>query len=330
MKRIVLLAVSIIFSICTLVGCGDNTSDTYSETTSEPIATSTTYSEQEQYYLDNYYRAKHILIRNENRTNLEAEELCTDLYKQVQNGKDFDLLIQEYSEDPGCAKNPDGYFFTDGQMVIEFENAVKSIDIGEFTTCKSDYGYHVIQRLALDETPEIFEEGYKNNVADSSNKVTHFAITKDEFIEQYNMEFKKLNDNDMIENAYSELLKADRCSVQTPDDTRIPNATKMYKYNQTSGRIPKELKIYTDKNENCVAVTVACSDNISNAALSFQIDTVCRAAYIAITKDNNYDNYVASTTNVQTGNGYEYAFSNGGGTIFFTIMPGNYISDIMN
>lgn len=78
--------------------------------------------------------------------------------QQVQNGKDFDLLIQEYSEDPGCAKNPDGYIFTDGQMIIEFENAVKSIDIGEFTTCKSDYGYHIIQRLALDEIPELFSD----------------------------------------------------------------------------------------------------------------------------------------------------------------------------
>lgn len=263
MKRMILLAVSIIFSICSLVGCGENKSDTHPEVTSEPVATSTTYSEQEQYYLDNYYRAKHILIMTENRTSLEAEELCDDLYKQAQNGKDFDLLIREYSEDPGCAKNPNGYFFTDGQMVLEFENAVKSIDIGEFTTCKSYYGYHVVQRLALDETPEIFEEGYENSVANNANITEndkYFDITRTEFIKKYDDLYDELYDNE-----FKGLDFADYPSYVYDCDKDIlslhPNAYKMYSYDATlytSGiqeTLNKFVQIIVDKDDNVINVS---------------------------------------------------------------------------
>lgn len=52
MKRIILLVMSFAVSMCLLVGCGDNKSDTYSEVTSEPVATSTTDSEQKNNVVD--------------------------------------------------------------------------------------------------------------------------------------------------------------------------------------------------------------------------------------------------------------------------------------
>lgn len=133
------------------------------------------YSEKEQYYLNNYYRAKHILVFTEDLETGKKIENAEQKIDEVQarinivlaSGEDikeaFDDLIEQYSEDPGCAKNPNGYFFKDGEMVKEFENAVKSIGIGEVTTCESEYGYHFVLRLALDETPEIFEEGFKKS-----------------------------------------------------------------------------------------------------------------------------------------------------------------------
>lgn len=137
------------------------------------------YSEKEQYYLDNYYRAKHILIFTEDLETGKKIENVEQKIDEVQarinivlaSGEDikeaFDDFIEDYSEDPGCATNPNGYFFKDGEMVKEFENAVKSIGIGEVTTCESEYGYHFVLRLALDETPEIFEEGFKKSGLDA-------------------------------------------------------------------------------------------------------------------------------------------------------------------
>lgn len=300
MKRIIFLAVSIIFSICSLVGCGENKSDTYPEVTSEPVAASTTYSEQEQYYLDNYYRAKHILIMTENRTSLEAKDLCDDLYEQAQNGKDFDLLIREYSEDPGCAKNPNGYFFTDGQMVIEFENAVKSIDAGEFTTCKSDYGYHVVQRLSLDETPEIFEEGYKNSVANNDNITEndkHFDITRTEFINKYNELFDELNYDPY--DTYSPFADYPTRTYEPTEDVLLsnPNTYKIYEYN-TSYVSPEwvsylpdsYVRIFVDKDDNVIGVTISTFNDYNlrtNQVWKEFVYDECTATYMAITGESN-------------------------------------------
>ncbi len=129
-----------------------------------------TEEEKQEYFKNKYRRAKHILIATSETVTgkkLTEEELdaakvkAEDLFKRAQNGENFDALISEFSEDPGSKTNPDGYVFTDNTMVIEFQDGVDSIKPGEFTLVKSDLGYHVIQRLALDETPEFFNAEYE-------------------------------------------------------------------------------------------------------------------------------------------------------------------------
>lgn len=128
-----------------------------------------TDDEKKQYFKDNYYRAKHILLSTEGADDAAKAELkikAEELMARAQAGEDFDALVAEFSEDPGSATNPDGYFFTAGEMVEPFENAVKECEIGKITMCESDFGYHVILRLALDETQEMFDSEYAN-IADS-------------------------------------------------------------------------------------------------------------------------------------------------------------------
>ena len=75
-------------------------------------------------------------------------------------------------KDPGMESNQDGYFFTDGEMVSEFEDATKSIEPGEITMCKSDYGYHIIKRLPIDESDSKFGEYLENNKSAVQSAVT--------------------------------------------------------------------------------------------------------------------------------------------------------------
>lgn len=63
----------------------------------------------------------------------------------------FAELKEEYDEDTGKTVYPDGYVFTEGTMVTEFEDAVKSLKAGEISgIVESSYGYHIIMRLAPD------------------------------------------------------------------------------------------------------------------------------------------------------------------------------------
>lgn len=128
--------------------------------------TEPTDDEIKAYFTDNYYRAKHILISTQGDLSEEdAKAKADELLEQAKGGADFDALIAENSEDPGSSSNPDGYIFTDGDMVTEFEECVKSLSDGEFGICKSTYGYHVIQRLPFSQNEAKFSEWLEANKA---------------------------------------------------------------------------------------------------------------------------------------------------------------------
>ena len=117
------------------------------------------------------YRAKHILlltkdmsqtVTNEDGTTgyapldeatiAEKKALADDLLAQLRAAEDpialFDQLMNEYSEDTGLAANPDGYAFTTGEMVQEFEDATRALEPGQISgLVESSYGYHIILRL---------------------------------------------------------------------------------------------------------------------------------------------------------------------------------------
>lgn len=109
---------------------------------------------------NNYIKAKHILISTvdtNTRQSLSDEEIAkkdaaaNDVLAQLKAGGDFDELMQQYSEDPGLSSAPDGYVFTSGDMVQEFEDAAYALKEGEVSgLVKSSYGYHIIKREPLD------------------------------------------------------------------------------------------------------------------------------------------------------------------------------------
>lgn len=114
--------------------------------------------ELRQYFTDNYLAAKHILISTvdsmtgeEIRTDAEAKAEAQKILDRINAGEDYDALMNEYSEDPGLAGNPDGYIFTEGEMVTEFYDGAKALAEDEVSgLVKSDYGYHIIKRVPLD------------------------------------------------------------------------------------------------------------------------------------------------------------------------------------
>ncbi len=114
--------------------------------------------EFEKYYNENYICAKHILMDDE----AQAEELL----EKVKNGEDFDALINEYGMDPGMENYPEGYIFTKGEMVEEFEVAAFALKDGEVSgIVKSPYGYHIIKKEALPEMPDYIKEYMAKNKA---------------------------------------------------------------------------------------------------------------------------------------------------------------------
>lgn len=135
-------------------------------------------------YNEGFFRAKHILVSTLDE---EGKPLEGDALKEKKAlaeeilGKatpaNFDSLVSEYSEDPGSATNPDGYVFTEGEMVAEFEDATKALTIGGISgIVETSYGYHIILRLELPTNPE--DENYKNAMSSVQNELIYEAISE--------------------------------------------------------------------------------------------------------------------------------------------------------
>lgn len=144
--------------------------------------------ELRQYFADNYIAAKHILISTVDpttgetiRTDEEAKAEAQEILDRINAGEDYDALMNEYSEDPGLSGNPDGYIFTDGDMVTEFYDGAKALAEDEVSgLVKSPYGYHIIKRMALDVDGQL--ENYKNQLT------TAVAGTMDDLLTQWMQE----------------------------------------------------------------------------------------------------------------------------------------------
>lgn len=94
--------------------------------------------------LSRVYCAKHILVEDQATAQALLDQLMAAPSVAL-----FDQLMDTYNQDPGMSSNPNGYLFTDGDMVTEFENAVKALDIGSCTSVpvQSQFGWHIILRL---------------------------------------------------------------------------------------------------------------------------------------------------------------------------------------
>lgn len=104
-----------------------------------------------------FVKAQHILIptvNTETQAPLSEKEVAAankkaeDILKRINDGEDFTELMNKYCEDPGVKENPDGYVFTSGVMVPEFEQAAFELAEGEVSgLVNTTYGIHIIKRV---------------------------------------------------------------------------------------------------------------------------------------------------------------------------------------
>ncbi len=91
-------------------------------------------------------RASHILINQYGNSQRNKEE-AMKLYNQLKSGADFAKLAEEYSRDPGSAKNGgDLGWFSKGMMVPEFEKVALNAKPGVVQEpVETQFGYHIIK-----------------------------------------------------------------------------------------------------------------------------------------------------------------------------------------
>ncbi len=146
---------------------------------------------------DNYVRVYHLLISNEHFADTEgyedadeealkaaAKTFAEEKLAEIQAGADVYEVAQEVGDDPGMHDNPDGYLFTYGKMVPEFEEAAFALEMGEISgLVETDYGYHIITRIEQDSyVEENFDEVRKQYVNDRFNTEVNQMLADAEIV----------------------------------------------------------------------------------------------------------------------------------------------------
>lgn len=97
---------------------------------------------------DEFIRIKQILIASDNGNSAEDNRaLAEDIHSRLENGADFDTLIETYGEDLYMFNNDDGYYIIRGNRYEAFEDAAFALDVGEFSDIvETDAGFSILMR----------------------------------------------------------------------------------------------------------------------------------------------------------------------------------------
>ncbi len=128
------------------------------------------------YYKENYYRFKHIFqytgsrpvikdgefvygsdgyVKYEEMTKEMDDKVKNEtkaLYEDIKNGQlDFDEILKIYNEDIANEEYPNGYYVTSTTIYAqEVLDKVFTMDVDSYAYVESEYGVHIIKRLALE------------------------------------------------------------------------------------------------------------------------------------------------------------------------------------
>ncbi|EGV08776.1 PPIC-type PPIASE domain protein [Parvimonas sp. oral taxon 393 str. F0440] len=116
------------------------------------------YEENKNLFMSKYtFNAKHILVESEDKAK-ELKALC-------ENGEKFENLAKEHSMCPSKEVGGDLGEFTQGQMVLEFENACIDAEVGKVTNpVKTQFGYHLIKLESKRNPKQLALESVKDEI----------------------------------------------------------------------------------------------------------------------------------------------------------------------
>ncbi|MFD0769662.1 peptidylprolyl isomerase PrsA [Bacillus sp. CGMCC 1.60114] len=156
----------------------------------EAVKSSITDKEAKENYKPEI-KASHILVKD--------EETAKKVEAELAQGKSFEDLAKQYSEDTGSKdKGGDLGYFGPGKMVKEFEDAAYKLKKGEVSQpVKSQFGYHIIKVTDIKELKPFDQEKdrIKSDMADKKMQDAQFM--NDLVTKEIKKSDVKINDKDL-------------------------------------------------------------------------------------------------------------------------------------
>ena len=107
-------------------------------------------SHPDEFKVPERVRARHIIILVPDKSGAKAKEEALakikEAQKQINKGEDFAEVAKKFSQDGAAQKGGDLGYFTQGQMVPEFEKVAFSLKPGKVSSIvETKFGYHLIK-----------------------------------------------------------------------------------------------------------------------------------------------------------------------------------------
>ena len=154
-------------------------------------------------------RAAHIFIKNSSSSEADSAKMWIDtLYAQIQNGKTFEEIVRQHSDDKGSSKKGGELpWFGANRMVPEFIAAISKMKVGDISApVKTSFGWHIIKFLDqkpvedFEKVKEEIKEKLKRDIRSHKGELAKIAQIKNEehfleFPENLHEAFSAVNAN---------------------------------------------------------------------------------------------------------------------------------------
>lgn len=154
----------------------------------------------DKYYSDNFYTVKHIFINDVSKEDEEGNpvelteeekkaqtEKADKIYADLESGIDFETLFM-LSEDGMSTLYPNGLTFTEGMIESNYEEAVKKLEVGQYTKVNGQYGgIYIILREELSQTEREEYDDYVRNAVHSDIQAKIYSQHKGEVTVNYDI-----------------------------------------------------------------------------------------------------------------------------------------------
>ncbi|MFZ2285387.1 MAG: SurA N-terminal domain-containing protein [Bacteroidales bacterium] len=140
-------------------------------------------------------RAAHILLSpNASRSMAQARKEADSLMNLIRSGIDFNVLAMANSDDQGSAQvGGDLGWFSEGMMIIPFNNACFSGNKGDLVTVETTYGLHIIKIIDQSRRVKKYDIGIVDRQVIPSNVTTQRIYAEASQFAGTNNTYEKFN-----------------------------------------------------------------------------------------------------------------------------------------
>lgn len=146
-------------------------------------------------------KARHILVEDEET----AKEIITKLDETEDKEATFKELAAEYGTDGTKSNGGDLGAFEEGQMVAEFEEATKALEVNTYTKepVQTKFGYHVIYRY---DDPRSFDE-MKEELEQELRSEAYTQLRLETILIKYRSEVNFKFEDELLQKRYETIVK---------------------------------------------------------------------------------------------------------------------------